>query len=296
MALDDIVRKMKAPFIGKDRLLVSINTWDHEVIAREGEIFSVDMIAEVAALGRKNKLKLEKMDDTFFFEDCGRFLSKDSDMYPYLSKNPNVRKEVLKKISRVVVPKEVLSELRWMKKNFHYNYHHVIGVTVLMTQITIDFLWEQEDVLFCSELGLLFDLGLGKVPPEIIHKTSALTPRERRIVDQHPYYSALLTAYYYQDEYYRLISAIVGHHETLNGKGFPRGIRNADFISNILRACDLFDALVSDRPFRGIYTNEGAMDICLKEIKAKKILPDGFPLIFYYHLLTGKEFQRKAKK
>lgn len=292
MSLKQIVQKMKTPFVGKDKLMVSINTWDHEVIAREGDVFSADLISEVAAKGKKHKLRLQKLDESFFVEDCGRFLHKDSDMYQYISKNPKVKKAVLKKISRVVVPKEILSELRWLKKNYRYNYHHIIGVTILMTQMTIDFIWDDEDVLFCSELGILFDLGLGKVPPEIIHKQKVLTPSERRIVDQHPYYSALLAAYYYQDEYYHLISSIVSHHEALNGKGFPRGIKNGDFICNMLRASDLFDALVSDRPFRGVFTNEGAMDVCLKEIKEKKIMPDSFPLIFYYHLLTGKEFQK----
>ncbi len=292
MALQNIVHRIKSPLVGKAKLSVSINTWDHEVIAREGDIFSADMIAEVAALGRKHRKKLEKLSDSFFLEDCAKLLGNDRDMYVYISRNPKVKKEVLKKIGRVVVPREVLQELRWLKKNYRYNYHHILGVTILMTQITIDFLWDAEDILFCSEVGILFDLGLGKVPPSIIHKETALSTRERHVIDQHPYYSALLTAYYYQDEYYHLLSTVVNHHETLNGRGFPRHIRNADFVTNILRSCDIFDALVSDRPFRGVYSNEGAMDICLKEIKQKKILPDAFPLIFYYHLLTGKEFDR----
>jgi hypothetical protein len=51
------------------------------------------------------------------------------------------------------------------------------------------------------------------------------------------------------------------HHERRNGTGYPRNVRLADPLVEIVAACDVYDALVSSRPYRPIsYDNRTALE------------------------------------
>ena len=62
----------------------------------------------------------------------------------------------------------------------------------------------------------------------------------------------------------RLVS---DHHERLDGTGYPRGLRGADLPieTRILAACDVYDALVSDRVYRAAWTPERALALLHEE-------------------------------
>jgi HD-GYP domain-containing protein (c-di-GMP phosphodiesterase class II) len=66
-----------------------------------------------------------------------------------------------------------------------------------------------------------------------------------------------------------------GHHEKLDGSGYPRGIKDGEipFQTKILTVCDIFDALTaSDRPYRFALSVEKALHIL--ELNAEEILVD----------------------
>lgn len=55
------------------------------------------------------------------------------------------------------------------------------------------------------------------------------------------------------------------HHERYDGSGYPRGIRNEsiNIVSRIAAVADVYDAFVSDRPFRRAYSAEEAKNYIL---------------------------------
>ncbi len=71
------------------------------------------------------------------------------------------------------------------------------------------------------------------------------------------------------------------HHETLNGKGYPRGLGAAQLPlqSRILALADIFEALTAkDRPYRKGKTLSEAMHILEMMVKDGHIDPDLFAL------------------
>jgi HD-GYP domain-containing protein (c-di-GMP phosphodiesterase class II) len=49
------------------------------------------------------------------------------------------------------------------------------------------------------------------------------------------------------------LAAVAGaHHERLDGKGYPKGLKGAEIAleTRIITAADIFDALTADRPYR----------------------------------------------
>jgi HD-GYP domain-containing protein (c-di-GMP phosphodiesterase class II) len=100
-------------------------------------------------------------------------------------------------------------------------------------------------------VALLHDIGKIKIPSEIINKPGPLTPEERRVIETHTI------------EGERLLSKVggilgeVGHlvrscHEDWDGSGYPDGLAGVDipFVARIVRACDAFSAMTTDRPYR----------------------------------------------
>ncbi len=108
--------------------------------------------------------------------------------------------------------------------------------------------------------ALMQDLGLLKVPPEILSKPGQLTDEEWQFIRQHPLWSlelveppALLTETVQQ--------AVKHHHERFDGTGYPDGLKGEDIPlpARLLAVADTFDALCSPRPHRAAYPKEQAL-------------------------------------
>ena len=59
------------------------------------------------------------------------------------------------------------------------------------------------------------------------------------------------------------------HHENYDGSGYPDNLRGNEIPlgARILRVCDVFAALVSDRAYRAAFREEVAMELMIDEIK-----------------------------
>lgn len=78
------------------------------------------------------------------------------------------------------------------------------------------------------------------------------------------------------------------HHERLDGKGYPRGLRDAQIPleTRIITVADFFDALCADRPYRGAMSIEKALDIIGSEA-GKAVDPACFEAIRTVALRDG---------
>jgi len=114
----------------------------------------------------------------------------------------------------------------------------------------------------CLRRGaLLHDIGKIGIPDSILLKPGPLDPAERAIMERHPVYA------------YELLSAIpflarsldipYCHHERWDGSGYPRGLRGESIppAARLFAVVDVWDALVSDRPYRRALDRGEARDI-----------------------------------
>ena len=64
-------------------------------------------------------------------------------------------------------------------------------------------------------------------------------------------------------------NAVIMHHEKYDGSGYPDNIKG-DLIpvgSRILRICDVYAALVSERPYRAALDKNASMELMIDEVK-----------------------------
>jgi HD-GYP domain-containing protein (c-di-GMP phosphodiesterase class II) len=109
--------------------------------------------------------------------------------------------------------------------------------------------------------GLLHDIGKLSVPDAILKKPGELDDGEYAVVRRHPVWGERLLAELggFSAAVRRLVR---DHHERLDGSGYPRGLTlpELDLDTRILAACDVYDALISPRVYRGPWTHELALD------------------------------------
>ena len=270
------------------RLTLFLNTWNYTVIARKGDEFSDALLKKASDSGRNFQLTFTRVGDTFVFEDFKKLLKKDFEKYSFITDNLKFLDDLADYLGEVRLPDTVLVELGWMKEYYAYTYHHVIAVTALVIRMARDLTFSRKEIVEIAELALLYDIGITRVPLEIVNKQSELTDRDRDVIHLHPVYSALLVAHYYQNEHFPRLDAILRHHESLDGSGEPQGLKNDDLISNMICVADTFDALISARPFRKHYSTKEAFKICEELMTGGKILPEILPLIYSYFLFINK--------
>ena len=100
--------------------------------------------------------------------------------------------------------------------------------------------------------ALLHDVGkiYDKYAP-ILAKEERLTPEEWAVIKQHPQDGADLIAT--MTRLRELVPAVRHHHENWDGTGYPSGLRQSEIplASRIIMFADTFDAMTTERPYRG---------------------------------------------
>jgi HD-GYP domain-containing protein (c-di-GMP phosphodiesterase class II) len=117
--------------------------------------------------------------------------------------------------------------------------------------------------------ALVHDIGKLSIPDAILKKPGPLDDDEYAIIKEHP------------ERGYRLLNELGGfsdavrhlvrdHHERLDGGGYPRGLseRQIDLDTRILTVCDVYDALISKRVYRGAWAHDEAMELLHRETGA----------------------------
>jgi len=109
--------------------------------------------------------------------------------------------------------------------------------------------------------ALLHDTGKLAVPEHILNKPGKLTEAEFEKMKRHVDVGAdILSLVQFP---YPVVPIVHCHHENWDGTGYPRGIAGEDIPigARILSVADCFDALTSDRPYRGRMTEAAALQI-----------------------------------
>ncbi len=128
---------------------------------------------------------------------------------------------------------------------------NLINVAILGTKVGVGLGYYGEELHRLALAGLVHDIGLFTVPAALITKNGRLTREERALIEQHPQrgYEVIATS---GPSYHWLADLIRQAHERSNGQGYPNRLQGRQIheMAQICGVVDVFDALVSERPYR----------------------------------------------
>ena len=111
----------------------------------------------------------------------------------------------------------------------------------------------------------MFDIGKIGIPLSILDKPDKLTDDEFNKIKDHSLLGARILEPI--NAYEDVIPIVLQHHEKYNGKGYPCGLAGEDIVlgARILAVADVYDAVVSDRPYRDGWIEEKAIEMITAE-------------------------------
>ena len=117
----------------------------------------------------------------------------------------------------------------------------------------------QEQCVALRRAGVVHDVGKIGVPEHVLLKNGPLNEEEWEIMKQHPITGERICS---PLKSFRLVLPIIRHHhEKLDGSGYPDGLKGdkIPMTARVLQITDIYDALITDRPYRAAMTHEEAI-------------------------------------
>jgi len=114
----------------------------------------------------------------------------------------------------------------------------------------------------------LHDVGKIKITDLILNKPDKLTPDEFNVMRQHAAEGekiiGQIVAKTGEESFLSHAKLFAGcHHERWDGKGYPRGLKEREIPlqGRIMAIADVYDALISERPYKKAFTHEESVKI-----------------------------------
>ena len=119
----------------------------------------------------------------------------------------------------------------------------------------------------------LHDVGKIGIEDRILKKPGALTPEEFDVMKTHTTKGANILRPVAQLK--DMIPGIELHHESLDGRGYPRGLKGEEIplLPRIIAVADTFDALTTNRPYQNAHDPQAALKI-IHSLIGKRLDPD----------------------
>ncbi len=147
---------------------------------------------------------------------------------------------------------------------------------VLLDAVQEETIYEDElsdlDVDLFTNASQLHDVGKMSIPDGILLKPGKLTNEEFEIMKTHTTLGENAIRYamssVQEKKFLELAASFAGsHHERWDGKGYPRALcqRDIPIAGRLMAIVDVYDALISERPYKKPFSHEKAVDIIMSD-------------------------------
>ncbi|MDR1566603.1 MAG: HD-GYP domain-containing protein [Treponema sp.] len=149
-----------------------------------------------------------------------------------------------------------------------------VNTAILSALIAAELKLPNHKVMQVITGALLHDVGMLRLPKEIVDKKGGLSAAELQRIQAHPLYTyKIVNKELLYPEEVGLI--VLQHHERWDGEGYPRRISGTaiDVGARIVSVADAFEAMVSQKPYRNSMMGYQAMKNLLSD-NSRRFDPD----------------------
>lgn len=172
---------------------------------------------------------------------------------------------------------DALIWLSKLKKTDDYAYNHALNVSITLMALASFMSLPKTQIKDLGLAGLLQDIGKGKIPPELLHKTGKITDEEYASLKKHVDYALELLEI--TDKISSTVILTVSqHHERLDGSGYPFRLsgKKISLTGQMAGLIDSYCALTTNKVYaKGVYNQVALEEIHrLRDIKFSGVLID----------------------
>lgn len=119
---------------------------------------------------------------------------------------------------------------------------------------------KEDEAAFYAKASRLHDVGKVGIPDDVLRKPGRLTDDEFDVIKRHTRIGDTILSRSPSMAGARVVAR--SHHEKWNGSGYPDGISGDEipFGARLVAVVDVFDALVSARPYKGAWQQDKARE------------------------------------
>lgn len=152
-----------------------------------------------------------------------------------------------------IFEKNIILDIMDIQRNDDFTYEHCLNVAILATTLCYKMGLNQELSHKIIAGALIHDIGKIILPKDILTKPGKLTKEEEQTIQTHTQLGySMIKDNVNLDAVTKVI--VLCHHERQDGSGYPLKKKDDLHIgAKIVAACDVFDALMSNRPHRMAY-------------------------------------------
>ncbi|MHC4887361.1 MAG: HD-GYP domain-containing protein, partial [Planctomycetota bacterium] len=172
-----------------------------------------------------------------------------------------VRQVIEQAVAALIRNRELLMAAGQINLPDNYLVSHSVAVAALSVNIGCSMGFSMDQVLSLGIGGLLADVGMVKIAPEIRNHEGQLATREWQEIQRHPTYGL------------DMLQSIIGipaeipfivyqSHERSDGSGYPKGKKDIIIhtFAKIVATADIYHSIISKRPHRNAMTPYEAME------------------------------------
>ena len=250
----------------REKDLQRLKNWKVEEVETEGSVQDVDEFGSAP----ENLWGLPADDQLFVFYNST--IDKTDDMFSRIRNLDRVTEKEIETIVISIIEKveeKKVDAVRLVLTNSSKakNYaKSAVNCGLLSVTVGLALNRPRHKIFQLCSGALLHDVGMQRVPQEIVEQDRALEAQELKTLKTHPVYSYRIINKELQLSE-EIAQIALQHHERWDGEGYPQGLSGSNilFEARIVSVVDAFEAMVSERPWRNSMIGYEAMRAILSD-------------------------------
>ncbi len=269
---------------------VDLKDIDGRLIAGGDRFVGRRLIRECHQRGVHLQKKTVLLKHPVFLKDLRSVLNES--LYERVFERPGLREKILQMVASTPIQASLFCEIFSLRRSSLHTYRHFILIGALSARMAMDLDTYGFDPRRAFLYGLAHDIGKARVPSSLLNKKGRLTRDEHRLLRSYPTNSLLLLHYYLGPRHLEACRVAYEHHETLDGNGYPKGIKNLSKYTRVVAVADIFDALIAYRPYRKKqFSVRGALDKLIHGMRIGKFPKLPVRLLISYYRSGNQNFR-----
>ncbi len=200
---------------------------------------------------------------TQLIKEKSRLINKNNQLYEHLLEINTINEKLVNRLSEVIEQMAIsLSEAIEYKDMTTGN--HVLRVGYVSEALAKALNIPDEEIEMIKYAGFFHDIGKIGVPDDILKKPGKLTNEEFDSIKKHSEIGAEIIKPI--NFFKSVVDGIKYHHERWDGRGYPQQLKGAEIplVARIISVADVFDVIVSPRPYKPAQSNQEALNEIVK--------------------------------